>query len=635
MRTRRLFALALAALAQAAPFDKVPRIVVVFPTHPGRYPLVQAGRSTWRGTTPTVILTEGPVEGPIDNPLGAFASEHWFSYPDLSPEQQRLEHAWKKGDQKLAASFRIANQTFGEAYDWLAVGDDDTVFFMPATSALVEGLDPNVPYILADVVSFCSPGERCKKDKVCSLPRNMPHQAEPPANASCVRSPAVEPCTPAALAAPGTCDLPSPWYGLPFPCGRNGALLSRGMMRVLSAEQWREKCELPNTLGGGGELRVYKCLYDAGFAMTDPTPGDDLTSCTMGYRDPREIIAAADAAAASGECDAACDRILRRTVSLSLDSVGATPQAAQELHTAVQAALAALQRSERPRLEAGLAADSARLGRAMERSGFGKAPFVFTLTTSNRHRWRLFLNWLEHAAPLRLPLLVFAADNSTLALCHAALASANERHPAPRLCFHAQAVLGRYDSTPGNDGWQDMFWRRVVAVAKPLSLALATGTGVDCVFVETDVVIRGDVLATLRARPATATITCATGDHDRKSLDLPEGNAGLLFFRGEPRVAPLLRDVFLRCAPAWETVDDQGLLINTLTAARASLVPTPFLFDCVDSADGFTTSCGHFDPQATQALHVACIRETDKKIEWMRANGLWHAHRERAEHAPH
>lgn len=605
--------------------------MVVFPTHPGRYSLVQAGRSTWRGTNPTVILTEGPAEGPIASPLGDFPSERWFAYPDLNPEQQQAEHAWKKGDQKLAASFRVANESFGEGYDWLAVGDDDTVFFLPAAAALVEGLDPNVPYILADVVSFCSPGEHCKTDKLCSLPRNAPPREQAAGNASCVRSPAVEPCTPAALAAPGTCDIPAPWYGLPFPCGRNGALLSRGMMRVLSAAQWREKCELPNTLGGGGELRVYKCLWDAGYAMTDPTPGDDPTTCAMGYLDPRQVIAVANAAAASGECDAACDRVLRRTVSLSLDSVGATPEAAQELHTAVQAALAALRRSEVPRLEAGLAADGARLARAMERAGFGEAPFVFTLTTSNQHRWRLFLNWLEHAAPLQQPLLVFAADNATLALCRAALVSAHARHPAPRLCFHAQAVLGRYDPAAGNDGWQDMFWRRVVAVAKPLSLALATATGRDVVFVETDVVLRGDVLAALRARPATATMTCATGDHNRSSLELPEGNAGLLFFRGEPRVAPLLRDVFLRCAPEWETVDDQALLISTLVAARASLVPTPFLFDCVDSADGFTTSCAHFDPQAAQALHVACIRETDRKIEWMRANGLWHAHREEAE----
>ena len=214
---------------------------------------------------------------------------------------------------------------------------------MDAVEALVEGLDAEIPYILADIVSFCSPGERCKKDKICSLPRNTPGASVLNASA-CVRSPAVEPCTVAALKAPGTCNIRPPWYGLPFPCGRNGALISRGMMRVMSSNQWRERCELPNTLRGGGELRVYNCLWEAGYAMTDPTPGDDPSFCSMGFTHPAKLMATARAAAVDGVCDANCTRELYRTVSISVDAVRAQAQFVRDLHAVVGAAKAAIEK---------------------------------------------------------------------------------------------------------------------------------------------------------------------------------------------------------------------------------------------------------------------------------------------------
>jgi hypothetical protein len=603
------------ALAAASARDE-PRIVVVLITHPPRYELVAAGRDSWRRGQRTLIVTEGPTEAAIASPIPGDASqERWFQYPD-----DLRKDAWKKGDQKAAAAFRIANETYGDDYDWLAYGDDDTVWLLPAAQALVQGLDASVPYILADVVSFCSPG-RCKDKKICSLPRNAPHA---PNASACVRSPAVAPCTRAALEAPGTCAIENSWYGLPFPCGRNGALISRGMMRVLNSSQWRTRCEEPNTLKGGGELRVYKCLWDEGYAMTDPTPSDDPSFCAMGFLHPNDVLAAARAASVAGACDAACDRTLHRTVSLSVDEAGASPAVVRELHSALAAADVAIVAALAAALPGTLATDAAALAIALAAANI-TGPFVATLTTSNRHRWRLFLNFLAHATPLRLPLVVFTADAPTQSLCVAAIAAARAlvADPAPAACFYPAATLGGFDLAPGDDSWQNAFWRRIVAIAKPLSLALSASTHQDTVFVETDIVLRGDVLAALRARPAAATMTCAIATHNRSvGAPLPEGNVGVLFLRADSRLPALLEALLVRCAPQWAQVDDQGELIKALLAVPPLAPDVPF-FDCMDSSDGFTTTCCDYNASAGFAIHVAGSAVTEGKIAWLKEHGLW------------
>ena len=449
-------------------------------------------------------------------------------------------------------------------------------------------------------------------------------------NASaCVRSPAVEPCTPAALKASGTCDIPMPWYDLPFPCGRNGALISRGMMRVLNASAWRERCEEPNTKRGGGELRVYNCLWEAGYAMTDPTPGDDPTSCVMGYLAPAALMATAKAVIASeGVCDAACDHQLYRTVSLSVDEAGASPEFVKELYQSVVAAKAAVGARMASKLPDMLQADAAKLAQEMAAAGFTKgAGVITTLTTANMHRWRLFINWLAHAAQLRLPLLIFASDAHAAEKCGEAVVAARAalvgEAAAPMLCFHASATLGNLDLVPGPDGYKDYFWKKVTSIAKPASLALAASAGGDVVFAETDVVLRGDVLAVLRARPDTVTMTCASTTHNR-SYPLPEGNIGVLFLRADARVPQMLRQLAVECGAHWEHVDDQAALISMMQAAALNAtVQPPFVFDCMDASQGFTTGCGPAYPEKGIAVHAACVSHTEEKVQWLQAHGLW------------
>ena len=440
-RPARLFAAALLGAAACAARSDV---AVVFPTHPARYDVVRAGGETWRAGAPAVIVTEGPSEGPTAPPYENVTVEHWFTFPDdLRPDMG----IWKKGDMKAAASFRIANETLGAAYDWLLHGDDDTVFVLDNVYALLDRLrlDPSVPYILSDSVSFCADA-RCKEAKTCGVagPAGAPPYS-PPGSGGCTTRPVAAPCTRDAVNAPGTCDVPAAWYGLSFPCGRNGALVSRGALNLLSGAQWREECELPNELRGGGELRVYNCLWKRNLTMTDPTLGD-ASFCAFGFLKPDQLLATAkDVVAAGGACDAACLRILFETVAVTMDLVGVTPELARDLHASVARAKILV-------WEARLQADARELRAAMRREGHLAAPFLATELSSSGGgpRWELFRRFVRAAAKAGVPAWVFAADEAALRRCREAtplcfrpaetLAVSEPAAAAARLLFMALAA---------------------------------------------------------------------------------------------------------------------------------------------------------------------------------------------------
>jgi hypothetical protein len=98
--------------------------------------------------------------------------------------------------------------------------------------------------------------------------------------------------------------------------------------------------------------------------------------------------------------------------------------------------------------------------------------------------------------------------------------------------------------------------------------------------------------------------------------------------RADARLPPLLRQLAAECGAHWENVDDQAALIDTMvTAARNSTAETPFVFDCVDASDGFTTGCGAAEPEKGIAVHAACVAHTEGKVHWLRSIGLWiHPH---------
>ena len=111
---RLIALLAATLLCCSAASRQIPRIVVVFPTYPLRYPLVLAGRETWRKNKRTLVVTEGPSERAVASPLGDVPYETWWEYPD---DLRKDMHIYKKGDMKVAAAFRIANEVFGDTYE--------------------------------------------------------------------------------------------------------------------------------------------------------------------------------------------------------------------------------------------------------------------------------------------------------------------------------------------------------------------------------------------------------------------------------------------------------------------------------------------------------------------------------------
>lgn len=113
-------------------------------------------------------------------------------------------------------------------------------------------------------------------------------------------------------------------------------------------------------------------------------------------------------------------------------------------------------------------------------------PFMSTLTTDNEARWRLYLNFLAALKVHNLPPPVtFVMELPTLEMCKVVNAT----------CFYANNSLShlKYDHT-GSDDYQTNFWRTTVATGKPLALWLSSTLDLDFVFIETDVVVRGDVL---------------------------------------------------------------------------------------------------------------------------------------------
>lgn len=300
------------------------RIVNVVVTYPPHHPMVRAAAHSWRHGYEAVVVTEAQTEGPLRS---NFSRERWYGYPD--DLRGKAAGVWKKGDAKLAAALRVANESLSGEYDWLTYGDDDTYFLMHNVERLVEFMDSSVPFILSDTLNFCSEA-RCARQygriKVCSLP-GSPQPVD-----GCSMRPAADPvlgCTPKALSAQGACgpaDTEAGWYGLPFPCGRNGALFSRGLLHTMTSSDWRTECELPNTLRGGGELRVYNCLRDR-HVVTDPTSTgaswESDTFCSFGFTHPAELLTVAEKTAQEpASCDERCHRILFDTISVSLDHVG-------------------------------------------------------------------------------------------------------------------------------------------------------------------------------------------------------------------------------------------------------------------------------------------------------------------------
>ena len=171
----------------------MPRLVLVIPTNEHGYELLRAGAATWRRRVPAVIVTEGGAEAPslpygslnasdapdarlhsVPTPSAPGTGEAWLAAEqppiswwahskDWEPGVAGGQELWythpregsgpNRGARQAAAALRIAHEALTahaeatipdehgrreNAYEWLALGDDDTMFFLDSVYKQLE-----------------------------------------------------------------------------------------------------------------------------------------------------------------------------------------------------------------------------------------------------------------------------------------------------------------------------------------------------------------------------------------------------------------------------------------------------------------------------------------------------------------
>ncbi|KAK3240734.1 hypothetical protein CYMTET_49443 [Cymbomonas tetramitiformis] len=117
--------------------------------------------------------------------------EVWDTYPDEVPKQ-----GYTPGDKRMIALVRMANASFAGKYKWMLYGDDDTYFFMSNILEELQGLDPDMPYLITDDVGGCCHIKWCAEPpNTCVLPHFSDTAKNVTSNSMCVLQEAVAPCT--------------------------------------------------------------------------------------------------------------------------------------------------------------------------------------------------------------------------------------------------------------------------------------------------------------------------------------------------------------------------------------------------------------------------------------------------------
>lgn len=100
----------------------------------------------------TIVLTDHEVDPSEYRFLPA--KERIAFYPD-DPEDRR--RTGQRSDTRLALGAFLAHkllQEQREGYKWLFLSPIDTVFFVGGAQRAVEGLDPNMPYMLSGMLAI-------------------------------------------------------------------------------------------------------------------------------------------------------------------------------------------------------------------------------------------------------------------------------------------------------------------------------------------------------------------------------------------------------------------------------------------------------------------------------------------------
>ncbi|KAG2444110.1 hypothetical protein HYH02_009052 [Chlamydomonas schloesseri] len=208
-----------------------------------------------------------------------------------------------------------------DPFQWMLLGDDDTLFFMRGVKALLRDYDPQLPYFISDSMYVGSrspqPGVWEMRCYPCHLPWGRWRRAGSRRLMAGEKEPAPAPgqgcgcgCSTEALCKkrfPGVNETrcQTEWEG-PVPYGGVGFILSIGLLKKLAAVQNGdglhafEKCinapeETCMSFPEGGDAYMARCLWRLGFPVTDPgyTPfgryfGEILTPQLL-YEAPRNL----------------------------------------------------------------------------------------------------------------------------------------------------------------------------------------------------------------------------------------------------------------------------------------------------------------------------------------------------------
>ncbi|KAG2425675.1 hypothetical protein HXX76_013517 [Chlamydomonas incerta] len=93
-------------------------------------------------------------------------NETYLSWPDR-PDPR------KPGDSRVAMVPWLAHKALGASYKWLLYGDDDTYFFLDSVRELLRDYDPELPYVVTDVLWHK------RKRYMSEAPRCLPCHVDP------------------------------------------------------------------------------------------------------------------------------------------------------------------------------------------------------------------------------------------------------------------------------------------------------------------------------------------------------------------------------------------------------------------------------------------------------------------------
>ena len=137
------------------------------------------------------------------------------------------------------------------------------------------------------------------------------------------------------------------------------------------------------------------------------------------------------------------------------------------------------------------------------------------------------------------------------------------------------------------------------------------------VFVETDATLFADPFPFFESRDTVASVTCAA-EVRPPNRGYTGINVGVLSLKADPRVRTALRQL-VELMAARPELDDQSELMRELAFFNTE----EFEFvDCVASADGFTTVCCGYWPNATYVVHAGGMGGTQGKWHFFQTAGF-------------